>query len=536
MYLKIFRLPDEMVLKIAAGEVITNVSSVVKELVENSLDAGSNRIEVVLKNGGKESVIVKDNGEGMTEKEILLAVEPHTTSKLRTLEDLIHLKTFGFRGEALSSIVRVSKTRIVSKTEKNDIGTEVELVGGKVINIRKIGADKGTLVEVRDIFFNLPVRRKGLKSSKIETRMVVERFQKYLLSNPKVHFILNADGKILYNCPPVKDIYERISIIFSELNDKNIIYIENCIENMSLKGYITFPEITRPNRTGEIFFVNGRNIISDLLHEAVMEAYEELLKKRRYPIVILFLEIPGDEIDINVHPQKLEIKFLKEEIIKNFVRDSIKEVLNKEWYRKIVFISSSYKLKEKIHEVKESPPRLFHLLKGRYAIFEEEKGIVIMDFHAAHERLLYEEIRDFMKKESKKRRLKKPFRIFLSPNEMLLIEERKEEIKKIGFDWEFLPDGIALTSFPSFVPITDLINVFKDIIQDLKIENSPNLMEIVARVSCKYAIKSGMSVNPEDIIKIYENLKKKGINTCPHGRPIYYLVTYNELDRFFERK
>jgi len=150
-------------------------------------------------------------------------------------------------------------------------------------------------------------------------------------------------------------------------------------------------------------------IISDLLHEAVMEAYEELLKKRRYPIVVLFLKVPGNEIDINVHPQKLEVKFLKEEIIRNFVRNAIKEVLSKEWYRKIVFVSDSYKIKEKVHEVKESfPTRLFHILKGRYAIFEETNGIVIMDFHAAHERLLYEDIIEFMKKEKRRRKLRKP--------------------------------------------------------------------------------------------------------------------------------
>jgi len=225
-------LPDEIVLKIAAGEVITNISSVVKELVENSLDAGSSRIEVILKNGGKESIVVKDDGEGMTEEDILLAIEPHTTSKLRSLEDLLHLKTFGFRGEALSSIVRVSRTRIVSKTEMEDVGTEVEIIGGKVISTRKVGVGRGTFVEVRDIFFNFPVRRRRLKSPKIEARMATERFQKYLLSNPKVHFILNVDGKIIYNCPPVEDIHERIPIIFPELSDRNIMYIEKDMDNI----------------------------------------------------------------------------------------------------------------------------------------------------------------------------------------------------------------------------------------------------------------------------------------------------------------
>ncbi|RKX41331.1 MAG: DNA mismatch repair endonuclease MutL [Thermotogae bacterium] len=535
--LRIFRLPDEIVLKIAAGEVITNISSVVKELVENSLDAGSSRIEVILKNGGKESIVVKDDGEGMTEEDILLAIEPHTTSKLRSLEDLLHLKTFGFRGEALSSIVRVSRTRIVSKTEMEDVGTEVEIIGGKVISTRKVGVGRGTFVEVRDIFFNFPVRRRRLKSPKIEARMATERFQKYLLSNPKVHFILNVDGKIIYNCPPVEDIHERIPIIFPELSDRNIMYIEKDMENMSLKGYITFPEITRPNRTGEVFFVNGRNIISDLLHEAVMEAYEELLKKRRYPIVVLFLKVPGNEIDINVHPQKLEVKFLKEEIIRNFVRNAIKEVLSKEWYRKIVFVSDSYKIKEKVHEVKESfPTRLFHILKGRYAIFEETNGIVIMDFHAAHERLLYEDIIEFMKKEKRRRKLRKPLKIPLSSDEILLVEEKGKDLKSIGFDWETLTDGINITAFPPFIPATDLTNVFKDLVEDLKVRRSSKLMETVARISCKYAIKSGMNVGFEEIIAMYENLKKKGTNVCPHGRPIYYLITYDELDRFFERK
>lgn len=530
-------MPNEVVLKIAAGEVIINVSSVVKELVENSLDAGSHRVEVILKNGGKESVVVKDDGEGMTEEEILLAVEPHTTSKLRSLEDLLHLRTFGFRGEALSSIVRVSRTRIISKTENEDLGTEVEVIGGKIIGVRKVSADRGTTVEVRNIFYNFPVRRRRLKSPKIEARMATERFQKYLLSNPKVHFILDIDGKIVYNCPPVEDVHERIPIVFPELNDKNIIYIEKDMKNMLLKGYVAFPEITRPNRTGEVFFVNGRSIISDLLHEAVMEAYEELLKKRRYPIVVLFLEIPGSEIDINVHPQKLEVKFLEEETIKNFVRDSIKEVLSKEWYRKIVFISDSYKLKERVHKVREDfPARFFHILKGRYAIFEETDGIVIMDFHAAHERLLYEDIIEFMMKEKKSKKLRKPIKIHLSSDEILLIEERKKDLRRIGFDWETLVDGINILAFPPFIPVTDLAGVFRDIVEGLRIRRSSKLMETVARISCKYAIKSGMNVGFEEIITMYENLKKRGINVCPHGRPIYYLITYDELDKFFERK
>ena len=309
------------------------------------------------------------------------------------------------------------------------------------------------------------------------------------------------------------------------------------MKNVPLKAYASFPEITRPNRTGEVFFVNGRNIVSDFLHEAVIDAYEEWLKRRRYPIVVLFLEMPGNEIDINVHPQKLEVRFLKEEFIKKLVKNAIKEVLSKEWYRKIIFISDSYKMKEKVHEVRETPfTGFFHVIKGRYAMFEEERGIVIMDFHAAHERLLYEDIISSMGKAKRKKRMKKPLRIPLSPDEILLIDEREKDLKEIGFDWKITEDGIDIVSFPSFIPITSLEEVFKEILEDLRIRKSSKLMETVAKVSCKYAVKSGMKVDYEEIINMYEILKKKGINTCPHGRPIYYIVTYDELDRYFEGK
>lgn len=321
--MRIKRLPESLVRKIAAGEVIHNPSFVLKELVENSLDAQADRIVVEIENGGKNMVRVSDNGIGMTREEALLAIEPYTTSKIESEEDLHRIRTYGFRGEALASIVQVSRTKIVTKTEKDALATQLMIAGGKVEEISETHRDTGTTVEVRDLFFNLPVRRKSLKSSAIELRMCREMFERFVLVRNDVDFVFTSDGKIVHSFPRTQNIFERAILILEDLR-KGYITFEEELSGLRIKGIVSSREVTRSSRTGEYFYVNGRFVVSEELHEVLMKVYD--LPKRSYPVAVLFIEVNPEELDVNIHPSKIVVKFLNEEKVKKSLEETLKEI------------------------------------------------------------------------------------------------------------------------------------------------------------------------------------------------------------------
>ncbi len=320
-------LAKEIADKIAAGEVIEAPLSVVKELVENSIDAESSQIVVEIKKGGKEYIRVSDNGSGIMREDLSLALLPHSTSKIRFAEDLSNISSLGFRGEALSSIAAVSELEIISKTEDEKTGKKIVISGSKTIEEADAASDTGTTVIVKDLFFNMPARRKFMKSDSKETAAISEFLSRISLAYPDIRFRFICDGTIRFSTPGKGDIYQTILTVYSPQNARKLLKLSSDNGKMSLKGYISSPLESRNNRRQQVYFVNGRLVESPLMESAVKTAYSDKLFEGRYPSVYLFLELDPSEVDVNVHPRKAEIKFQDETEVFDFVVDSIREAL-----------------------------------------------------------------------------------------------------------------------------------------------------------------------------------------------------------------
>lgn len=557
------RLPEEIIRKIAAGEVVVGAFSVVKELIENSLDAEARRIDVEIRKGGKEYIRITDDGTGMTEEDVLLAIQPHTTSKISSVEDLYEIRTYGFRGEALSSIVRVSRVVITTKKKEEELGTKVTVEGGEVLKVEKVPAKVGTSVVVRDLFFNMPARRKFLKSASIEGRMVTETLQKFILARPDVHFTFERDGKIVYNAPP-SDVVTRISMVIPDLSVKDFVKVEGENADLKIFGFVTKVGIWRKTRRDQFVFVNGRYVLASEVSRAVERGYGEALPKNLHPAFVIFLEIPPRLVDVNVHPQKLEVKFSDLERVERLVSSSVRKAVSSNWKRDI-----KPPEKKKIYELKreteilrepmelleaerrtvraeETPKRsgnwkIIAILRDRYVLAEEEDGILIMDYHAAHERILYEDLIERFEKEGI------ISSSLLIPIEMRLDEvmrevaiENRETLKKLGFEFEETSVGLKLMAIPGILPAHSAEEAFREILEDLRLSKiagyGETLKKVIADIACKSAVRTGDRLDIDSASRLFEEVERRGLLSCPHGRPLVFKLSYEDLDKYFERK
>ncbi|MCD6450050.1 MAG: DNA mismatch repair endonuclease MutL, partial [Thermotogaceae bacterium] len=566
------RLPDEIVRKIAAGEVVVGAYSVVKELVENSLDAGAHTIEIEIKNGGKSYIKVADDGEGMTEDEALLAIEPHTTSKISSINDLYNISTYGFRGEALSSIVKISRTTIITKKEENK-GVKIEVEAGVVKSIENIEAKTGTSVIVRDLFFNIPARRKFLKSAAIEGRMVTEQVQKFLLSCQNVAFKYIKDGNVVYNTP-TSDLRTRIGIVMPDSRPRELLKVDLSYGEIRIHGFISPPHIYRRNRTGQFFFVNKRYVLSNELFYSLEIGYGEALEKGHHPVAVLFLDVPQKFVDVNVHPQKIEVKFsnrdmvkktiikavmetLKENVerimpVRNYIlkdkrkREEIYKGVEKEKYGvfkepMLVETDKSY-VTQKVENVKYSAekvqekakiPNFLMIIKDRYILAENEEGLLIIDYHASHERILYEKMKEeYEKKGLDGVKLLFPLEVQLDSVLMDVLKANSNFLKKLGFDWEVSNNGVKITSIPQVLKIDVAAETFKEAVDDLrlsKFKGMPDTVQkILSDIACKSAVRTGDMITKDDAESIIREIYRRKLLSCPHGRPLIFRIDYKE--------
>ncbi|NLH36745.1 MAG: DNA mismatch repair endonuclease MutL, partial [Thermotogaceae bacterium] len=319
---KIKKLPDEVISKIAAGEVVINPASVVKELIENAIDAQASNIDIQIKNGGKSYIKVADNGIGMSNDDLLASIQRYTTSKISEIEDIYRISSYGFRGEALASIVDVSRTVIT--TCDGSQAYRLEVVGGNIVKTSQSHREKGTTVEIYDLFFNLPARRKFLSSEKVETRMVTEMVERFLLVRPDLSFTYKVEDDIVYNVRS-ETLNDRFSVIFPDVKEFQQLSYDG--ENVKISGIISSPQHTRRNRTGQLFFVNGRFIVDNLLHLALERGYGESLMHGLHPYAVVFLNVVPDTIDVNIHPQKLQVKFSEPQVVYNELARAVRETL-----------------------------------------------------------------------------------------------------------------------------------------------------------------------------------------------------------------
>jgi len=511
-------LSQDIVRKIAAGEVVTGAFSVIKELIENSLDAEATQIDISAKNGGKEYISVADNGVGMNSDNLRLAIKPHTTSKIERFSDLDNLVSYGFRGEALSTIASVSRMKISSRSESDDLGLMLEIASGQIKKEQPVSRDTGTTVEVYDLLFNTPARRKFLKSKAVEGRMITETVERFILSHSGIGFKYLRDDKLIYDISPTSTIIERITQLFPEIKSGELIEIEEKeqMPGISVNGFIVMPNKTRPNRLGEMIFVNGRYVKQPSLNFSIEQGYAESLEKGRFPYCFIFLKLSPDQIDVNIHPQKLEVKFSNTTQVKKALSKTIRETLRnkgnfsikiekrereKESYQSFNNKKGSSKgsrmVKEQFNEENVSPRKrnehfklpmeversFFRHLKRekeeeeeedndtenvkvigvfgeRYIIAEVDEGLLIIDLHAAHERITYEKLNET--NEVSSQNLLQPIIISLNNTSMEIIKEFKTLLNEFGFYFDVHSDKIVLKSIP-YVP-DSRVNLFSTLI------------------------------------------------------------------------
>lgn len=553
-------LPKFIVEKIAAGEVVERPASVVKELVENSIDAKASRIFVFVKKGGLDEIRVVDNGTGMSKEEAILAFERHATSKIKDLEDLNRIKTLGFRGEALPSIAAVSKVVMNTRRKDDIVGTKVIIEGGEIKNVEEIGCPRGTSIFVRDIFYNTPARKKFLKSERIELGYIIGTVEKYAMIYENTHFKLMHNGRVIFDLPP-GNLRERIAKLWGKDVAKDMIEIKS-EKKIKISGLISKPYLTRKDKNRIVVFVNGRFVKSSFLTNCIINGYGTLLFRDSYPYAVIKIEIDPGDVDVNVHPAKLFVKFHDESLIMNEIKDSIWNTLtalenipSKEGGKKVfepmispeikrekqitfeVKKKKSGRIEEFIPKMRTLPYEILGQVDDTYIIMKAKDSLIIVDQHAAHERIRYERfLRQMM--ERKIQELLDPVTINLSPKDYEDILSIKESLKEYGILIEDFGAGtIIVRAIPPILSRNDIKDIIKDIIDIGAKYVNKKKDEMIKLISCKGAIKAHEKLSIFEMEELIAQLLKcENPYTCPHGRPTTIKITVKELEKMFKRK
>jgi DNA mismatch repair protein MutL len=569
---KIQVLSSEIIGKIAAGEVVERPASVVKELVENSLDAGSRSVKVEIQGGGRKSIRVTDDGEGMTHEEARLAIQRYTTSKILSLEDLFAIRTFGFRGEALSSIAAVSRMKLTTRKEGQLSGVEIRVEGGILLSSNEMGSPLGTAVEVRDLFFNVPARLKFLKTQGTELSHITEIMAKAALANFETQFQLLHEGKLLSNYPLRDDPAARMVEALGKDVAGKMYFFQFRNQEVSVEGFAGDPGLTRPNGRDIYLFVNRRPVRDRLLFHAILESYRTLIPKDRYPVALLFLRVPPSEVDVNVHPSKWEVKFSDSEMVHRSVVRGIRGMLEETPWVKRASDEKKIELKESPSvyspgregsfflgpwsqsiripapqaEAGVSGPQIAFLgqIHETYLIFASPEGLILIDQHAAHERILLEKLsNEFSQGLISRQPLLLPELLELPPDEAKITEEHLTDLAQMGFELE--PSGVRsfwMKSTPEILAGHEPLEVLKEMIKEISCwGRGANLQQsfdpLVKMMACRAAIQANRMVRREEAQRLLEDLQKCSLPShCPHGRPTLRRITLSDLDRMFGRK
>ncbi len=552
MAAKIRVLSAEVVGKIAAGEVIERPASVVKELMENSLDAGSGSIKVEVEEGGRRKIVVMDDGEGMAREDAILALKRHATSKIGEEEDLDAIRTLGFRGEALPSIAAVSRLRLITRTRDELYGTQILVEGGQIEEIAEIGSPPGTRVEVEDLFYNLPARRKFLKGVRSELAHIIEVATRMALNHSTVGFVLAHNKRVLFNLPPTQEERSRVRAVLGKEVASQLLRVEGREGGGEVKGWATVPSYVRGSPKGIYIYVNGRYIRDKLISHAISEAYRRFIPARMYPVVILSLSVPLPEVDVNVHPTKMEIRFRSVEEVHRLVSGSIRRALG----------HSPEDRAQEYLEVKEaflpymipsyttgsegiSPPswRMVGQIKGTYIVVEGEEGVMIIDQHAAHERILYERLKTSLQgKMLPQQRFLLPQLIEVKGEEMQTLLGHREELGRLGLELEEFGDRtFALKSIPLFLQGEDMQSLLETLSEELAQWGEGDAIErvldgICVLLACRGAIKANRRLQEEEVRSLLREWEEATQPvTCPHGRPIFVRWSWREFEGWFRR-
>jgi DNA mismatch repair protein MutL len=549
------KLSTEIVSRIAAGEVAERPATIIKELIENSLDAKAQHIDITLEQGGIKSIIVRDNGVGMSYDDIMMCYLPHTTSKIFTIDDLYQIGTFGFRGEALGSIAAVSSLSIKSRPQDEEKGYHIELEQGVLANDGAIGMPEGTEIKVESLFADTPARRKFLKDPKHELRAINEVLTHFALAFPQVGFTLTNDETRLIHLPAGQSLTQRIHELISPEVGMNIIAVTNESRYGKISGLIGKPQ-TASKVAHHYIFVNNRPVSSIELSKHIIETYGSLIEPRMYIPHIIYLELPYDTVDVNIHPRKEEVIFAFNTEIKYLVGEAVKQALEKNdlTYRDPKPDSLKAKMDTTTADALKNlvqpwfPNELaadnIMQVDNVYLIAPTKNGLIIADQHAAHERILFEQFREaYMTAPLTQYTLPEPLIIELSLAETLLMEEHLNTFEHLGFTIElFGPRTFKLSVVPEILKDRDhkkhILEVLHDASENGKLKDIDRETErTLSFLACRSAIKAGDPLSPDERKRLIEKLiEAKTPYTCPHGRPTHIELSFNELDRMFKRK
>jgi DNA mismatch repair protein MutL len=623
------QLSASVINQIAAGEVVERPASVVKELLENAIDAGAARVDVAVERGGKDLIRVSDNGKGMAADDLPLAFTPHATSKLADADDLHRIRTLGFRGEALAAIAEVSKVRCQSRQEQAEAGSEISIDAGVAGPVRACGCPVGTVIEVRNLFHNTPVRRTYLKSDSTEAGHVIEMFTRIALAHPTVHLTFRSGGKVLHDLPAVTGVKERIGIFFGRELAESLLWVESQYDQTHLWGYVGHPSQSRSSNKTQFLFLGGRYVRDRSLGHALSEAFRGLLMVGRSPVAFLHLEVPPEEVDVNVHPTKVEVRFrdaqklysqllatLRQTFLASDLHsrlqappspepsntpeapapysfperpDPRQEVaswfapkaptpfqsfpspgyaggpVTSDWSRPAYAPSPTpaapfdefappppLSTDEVPTPVTELDPRPFDVrdlpvkalqVHDSYLVAETADGMVVIDQHALHERILYEELRLRIDRGGvESQRLLVPEPVELEPSEASAVLERREALAQLGLEVEADGEGSVLVrSVPAMLPGVSPERLLRDLADHFQSKPLPPtreaiLEDVLSMIACKAAVKAGQKLAPDEVKALLERRHLvSDAHHCPHGRPTALVFTKSELERQFGR-
>jgi len=589
------QLPRELVNRIAAGEIIERPASVVKELVENSIDSGATQITVEIEDGGRELIRVIDNGCGISSTDLPLAFAPHATSKIAGDDDLARITTMGFRGEALASIGAVSQARILSRTADSDTAWEVYDRGGAISAVQAAAGNVGTTVEVRNLFFNTPARRKFLRAAATESGHIGETLLRLALPHPHIAFRLLAGGRLSMDLPATT-LEERLLAAWSDAAAGKALLVEARSAEIRLRGIIGPPDLGSPTTRYQYFYVNGRHIRDRFIQHAVREAYRGLMEAGRQPAAVLLLTMPPEDVDVNVHPAKAEVRFRDSGRIHGMVLSAVREKLlgsdltpsvqaapadaperTDMRARLAEFFRQQYSASGQpaqppaasagapqalaqaadgsgqvcprpaaqapLPHIASAPPVQAIQLHNSYLVAETEDGLVIVDQHALHERIIYEELKSRLARGPlESQRLLIPETLEVSEKQMELLEQIQPLLTRLGIEaGPFGPNTVAIQAFPSFLERVQPAQFMRDLLergeqQPFDLHEEELLHEFLDMMACRAAVKAGDPLSPSEIEALLQqrHLVERASN-CPHGRPTALRLSLRDLEKQFKR-
>lgn len=594
-------LPENLVNQIAAGEVVERPASVVKELLDNALDAGADNVSIEVRDGGKTFIKVVDNGKGMSPEDLEMSLQRHATSKIAEEADLWKINTMGFRGEALASIASVSRLSIKSKRPEDVGGHEIHVEGGEKKSMNEVGMSSGTSIEVHELFFNTPARQKYLKKESTELSKISEVINAVALARPDVALKLIHNGKVVSDLPKVTDLISRIADVFGKATAEAMLPVFYGGTDFQIDGFIGKPLLSRSSSKHQYFFVNGRPIQHFLLANTIRSAYHSMLMEHKKPVFLINIKIDPSLIDVNVHPRKIEIRFEDQQSLIRVVYGAVKKALETESLipkgfsesRRYMsdglpsgggnnvssaptfgsnfgsstppsggstftppakpqvqdamsFSAAMMEEKSAVSVAEKKLPLMRPVLQvaNSYIVAEAEDGIVLIDQHAGHERVRFEELmKEYDSQKASTQPLLVPAQLELSSDEVLLLNEHMAVFKGLGFEIEpFGGNTFVIQAVPTCLVREDIDEVIKGVLDDLSEGKKPSNMqghveEILTYMSCRSAIKFGQKLDlpeMEALIKQMNTLERP--YTCPHGRPTMVSLTLDELGKMFGRK